>query len=145
MDKPTVLYTETNPIIVGEQAYIIAHNHPRYPDRDEWHARTSTVLAYDIITGEIETLNTIYKIKVELKSVSKSDHAVVQDDIAPNKWIHKVPLTTEKVEEFSNNIKHDLEELGYTFKYITCDKCDIKSTCKLAFDIYNTDGDCLLK
>lgn len=25
----------------------------------------------------------------------------------------------------------------------TCDKCELAPTCTLAFDLYNTDGDCL--
>lgn len=145
INKPVVFYTETNPIIVGQCAYIIAHNHPSRPDKDEWHAHTSTVLAYDIITGEIETLNTIYQVRAQLKSINKTDHAITKDEIVTDKWTRKVPLTDAQVEAFSNGIKHDITELGDTFKYITCDECDINKTCTLAFDIYNTDGDCLLK
>jgi len=143
--KPVVFYTETNPIIVGQSAFIRVHNHYLKPLDDDAPARTSTVLAYDIITGEIETKNTIYQVRSQLKSINKSDHATVKDVISGDKWVRKVPLTDGQAEAFSDSIKHDLTGLGHTFEYITCDKCDIKKTCTLAFDLYNTDGDCLLK
>ena len=80
-----------------------------------------------------------------MRSIPKTAHKTTQEEIQPDQWTHAVPLTEKQIETASNGIKHDLTELGYYFKYITCDNCDIKSTCVLAFDIYNTDGDCLLK
>jgi len=145
IDKPVVFYTETNPIIVGHSAYICAHNHPRRPERDDWSCLTSTVLAYDIITGEIETKNTLYKVRSQLKSINKSAHQVVRDGIQQDPHRRRIPLSACQIASRSDGIKHDLTELGESFKYITCDTCDIKSTCKVAFDLYCTDGDCLLK
>jgi len=74
-----------------------------------------------------------------------TDHKAIKDSIEPNKHVRKVPLNTDQISAFSDGIKHDLTDMGYSFKYITCDKCDINATCTVAFDIYNTDGDCLLK
>ncbi len=34
------------------------------------------------------------------------------------------------------------EQLGVIEKF-TCDDCEARFTCALAFDAYNTDGDCL--
>ena len=56
-----------------------------------------------------------------------------------------IPLGKCQVGARSDAIKHDLTELGDTFKYITCDTCDINAVCLYSFDIYNTDGDCLIK
>jgi len=77
--------------------------------------------------------------------MDKSDHQAIKDSIQPDKYTRPVPLTKGQIEAHSDGIKHDLIELGDSFRYITCDTCDIKSTCVVAFDIYNTDGDCLLK
>jgi len=145
MDKKTVLYSETNPIVVGQVAYLCAHNHPRNPTVEDWHVHTSTVLAYDLITGDIETKNTLYKLKIPLKVSTQSDHKIVQEEIQSDEWTRPVPLTEDQIVELSDSIKHILTELSDNFEYITCDKCDRNAKCILAFDSYNIDGDCLLK
>lgn len=145
MDKPTIYYTEVAPIIVGNFAIIRAHNHPSRPTLDNWDVRTSIVQSYDLITGDFETRNSLYKLRVEIKSVPKSNHETTKDAISGDKWVRPVPLTERQIAAFSDGIKHVLTEMGDTYKYITCDDCTINSTCTLAFDIYNTDGDCLLK
>lgn len=144
-EKPVVYYSETNPIIVGEPAYICAHNHPRNPNKDEWHARTSTVLAYNLITGDIETRNTIYKLKVELKSTSKTDHEKILAGIIREPHMRVMPLTNDVMDAMSDSVKHMLTDNGHSFRYVTCDNCMSKALCDLAFDPYNTDGDCLFK
>ncbi len=63
--------------------------------------------------------------------------------IDPNTRI--VPLSNRQVDSMSDEVKHELTEFGSTFKYITCDSCMDNKTCSWAFDIYNTDGDCLIK
>lgn len=74
-----------------------------------------------------------------------TDHQQVRDQIQPNPYQRKVALSTCQIKAASDGIKHDLTELGDTFKYITCDTCDINAICIHGFDIYNTDGDCLMK
>ena len=37
-----------------------------------------------------------------------------------------------------------LRKHGIRYRYITCDKCELRSKCPFAYDPYNTDGDCLL-
>lgn len=36
-----------------------------------------------------------------------------------------------------------LEENEYNWEEITCDGCPVVDDCVFAYDIYNTDGDCL--
>ena len=145
MEKPIVLYRESiaNYIYEGKPAFVMPVNHPSDRVSNTNIVRTSNVISID--GTSFITVNTIYKLQIEIKSTPKTAHQAVQDTIQPNKWVRPVPLTTERIEYYSDAIKHDLTELGYTFKYITCDNCDINSTCTVAFDLYNTDGDCLLK
>ena len=46
-----------------------------------------------------------------------------------------------------NNTKEDMveafEERGYDIDACTCNSCSNKDNCKYAFDLYNTEGDCL--
>jgi len=44
-----------------------------------------------------------------------------------------------------NSLTHLTQKLGYSSDTaFTCDTCSDAPICKLAFDCYNTDGDCLL-
>lgn len=46
-----------------------------------------------------------------------------------------------------NNTKEDMveafEERGYDIDACTCNDCPDKDSCNCAFDLYNTQGDCL--
>lgn len=75
----------------------------------------------------------------------ETDHKLVQRALQPDPYRRTIPLSPCQITSASNIVKHDLAELGDTFKYITCDTCDINAVCLYSFDIYNTDGDCLLK
>lgn len=41
------------------------------------------------------------------------------------------------------DMRGHFEERGYNIDDCTCNTCSDKNTCKYAFDLYNTDGDCL--
>lgn len=36
-----------------------------------------------------------------------------------------------------------MDRYGFTPR-LTCDSCSIRSSCDVAYDLYNTDGDCLM-
>ena len=148
MEKPIVLYRNgiQTPLVIGEGTAIFPINHPNTPRvSNERIAYTSQVVSIGE-DGVFETMNTIYKPEVPLmKRIEPTDHAQVKAVIQPNKWTHATALTEEQVTALSDSTKHDLTEMGDSYKYITCDTCCLKATCTFAFDIYNTDGDCLLK
>ena len=77
--------------------------------------------------------------------MAQTDHMITKASLQPDPHLRTIPLGQCQIEARSNEIKHDLTELGDSFKYITCDNCDINAVCLYSFDIYNTDGDCLLK
>ena len=145
MNKPTVFYTTTMPIIIGHPAYIYAINHPSNPTVNSWPARTSNVIALDALTGDFETINTLYKLKVELKSTSKTDHEKILAGIIREPHMRVMPLTNDVMDAMSDSVKHMLTDNGHSFRYVTCDNCMSKALCDLAFDPYNIDGDCLFK
>jgi hypothetical protein len=53
----------------------------------------------------------------------------------------KVPYTEEQLAK----IRTEMLELGkaYNIESFTCDDCGARYRCSLAFDLYNTQGDCL--
>jgi hypothetical protein len=59
----------------------------------------------------------------------------------PDQWTRSVPLTEEGVANLrqeavkTQNLRLDIK--------LTCDDCSRANVCTLAFDQYNTDGDCL--
>jgi len=61
-----------------------------------------------------------------------------------DQWLRKEPLTQEQLSTFR---KEQVERAGQVLKTapdkFTCDGCGLASVCTLAFDSYNTDGDCL--
>lgn len=75
----------------------------------------------------------------------ETDHRITQQSLQPDPHRRTMALSCCQVEARSDAIKHDITEMGNTFEYITCDKCDINAVCLYSFDIYNTDGDCLIK
>jgi hypothetical protein len=63
--KPVVHYTDLAYIKVSGVAVLLPLDHPNHlPTHNvsnKHHIRTSTVLRHDVETGEIETMNTIYR------------------------------------------------------------------------------------
>lgn len=59
--KPVVHYSPTIiPIVVGQSAAVVVKDHPAgYLNHAAW-VDTSTVIAYDEVSGEFETRNTLY-------------------------------------------------------------------------------------
>jgi len=61
-----------------------------------------------------------------------------------NEWIRKEPLTPNQMAEFR---KEQVKRAGEIIKDVpekfTCDDCGLAGVCRLAFDSYNTNGDCL--
>lgn len=59
-------------------------------------------------------------------------------------WRHD--RTDEQLKRVRENAIKDMEAHGFhTPEEFTCDTCDVKNFCSLAFDIYNTNGECLLE
>lgn len=52
---------------------------------------------------------------------------------------------TEKFNNLSESYKKQLEEHGLAFEDFTCSNCKMVDGCPFAFDMYNTDGDCLME
>ena len=48
-------------------------------------------------------------------------------------------IVARKVAQFTE----DAQANSLTFGAITCEKCPHEPACKFAWDLYNTDGDCL--
>jgi hypothetical protein len=68
------------------------------------------------------------------------------EDIDPifKPWMRETPLTDEEVERLRKRAMADYSKMGYGPGKFTCDDCVDKRICTLAFDLYNTDGDCLM-
>jgi hypothetical protein len=62
--KKVVQYKRSpfNLIKVGSGATVYPINHPSHKVTNETLVYTSTVLAYDKVTGKFETINTIYEL-----------------------------------------------------------------------------------
>jgi len=59
----------------------------------------------------------------------------------------EVPRTQEQLLELRKQAQLLYGELcgTITVPEFTCEKCDQVNKCVLAFDLYNTDGDCLME
>ena len=57
-----------------------------------------------------------------------------------DRWTYRVPRTPEQLAE---ERRASLEWWGGADQPFTCDGCPRASVCVLAFDPYNTHGDCL--
>lgn len=56
----------------------------------------------------------------------------------------ETPLTEQQLsEDRAKLVELYKNVLGGVVDEFTCDKCDLRYKCLLAFDAYNTDGDCL--
>ena len=60
-----------------------------------------------------------------------------------NEWTRETPLSPIELMAERRDMHARNNELGYTPDRYTCDDCAFAPRCKLAFDGYNTDGDCL--
>lgn len=59
-------------------------------------------------------------------------------------WLYKRPSTEEELREERIASIAELAEAGHIIdRGFTCDNCGMKAVCSLAFDGYNTNGDCL--
>lgn len=54
-------------------------------------------------------------------------------------WMHKEPIGVEELTRLIEGFRHEMGTVE-----CTCETCDIQNKCTLAWDYYNTDGDCLL-
>lgn len=60
-------------------------------------------------------------------------------------YIRTQPLTPSELKVFrEKQTARNGEVMNVTDIKYTCDECDLAPTCDLAFDGYNTNGDCLL-
>jgi len=57
-----------------------------------------------------------------------------------DRWSWEVPLTDE---ELNREREESVKREGRPEIVFTCDGCSANKVCTLAFDPYNTDGDCL--
>ena len=64
----------------------------------------------------------------------------------PDGWIRKAPLSRAELAQLRQENVDFMEErgLGPIDGVFTCDSCNDAPICKLAFDAYNTNGDCLM-
>ena len=61
-----------------------------------------------------------------------------------NDWLRPEPLTTEQLVKFrEEQVKVVATLLANVPEKFTCDGCGLAGVCRLAWDAYNTDGDCL--
>ena len=61
-----------------------------------------------------------------------------------DEWTREKPLTTSELATYRElKRQHLLEVYGHTLEGCTCDECSRAPICHLAFDGYNTNGDCL--
>lgn len=61
-----------------------------------------------------------------------------------NQWLWAVPLTdAELAEDRRAMVDMAIGMFGDPPEHFTCDECPLAPRCSLAFDSYNTEGDCL--
>lgn len=59
-------------------------------------------------------------------------------------WLWAVPLTAEELTATrAAAVAYQAEHFGEAPDHYTCDGCPLAPRCSLAFDSYNTEGDCL--
>lgn len=62
----------------------------------------------------------------------------------PDPYTRETPITDEQLaEERKSVVREYLEDFGKEIESFTCDNCARAKICWLAFDTYNTNGDCL--
>ncbi len=61
-----------------------------------------------------------------------------------NEWLWATPLTDEELAQArAEAIAKESQSIGGALDGYTCDTCPMAPRCSLAFDSYNTEGDCL--
>ena len=73
----------------------------------------------------------------------EQDHLNRGVEPSADEWTRAVPLNPEQLKEFRAHLVALGDELGHSSDVYTCDGCARAPICLLAFDGYNTDGDCL--
>jgi hypothetical protein len=68
---------------------------------------------------------------------------VAVDDIF-KPWLLETPRTEEELKNLRDHQLARAEEYKLPITAFTCDTCETRFICYLAFDLYNTDDDCLL-
>ncbi len=63
--------------------------------------------------------------------------------VSEDQWVRAVPLTPEELSVHRAKQVEFCNQMGSAPEKFTCDGCGFAPSCKLAFDGYNTDGDCL--
>lgn len=59
--KPVVHYSEVGEIVVGRSTVVVTTDHPSYWVTNGMPAVTSRVIRHELISGEFETEQTIYR------------------------------------------------------------------------------------
>lgn len=73
---------------------------------------------------------------------NKIDEPVRSDELDDDGF-YKVPRTFLEMEAARRQGLQQLADFGLEDKTLTCDECACFAVCPWAFDLYNTDGDCL--
>lgn len=77
----------------------------------------------------------------------EQDKKVNREYDPENRWLWKIPLTDTELHELKLSVKNNVDG-NYRYETdcdrYTCNDCPLNKKCSLAFDPYNTDGDCLL-
>jgi len=66
----------------------------------------------------------------------------MRDSDPDNRSLWANPLTHEEVKQA--RLRNQAMNWGMAPTSYTCDSCHLVNKCRLAFDAYNTNGDCLL-
>lgn len=80
-----------------------------------------------MVATELDTKGVVFE-----RSTSTKQKIVSTSLIAILNRVRRFQMIEEM---FHRQMSHDT--------HITCDTCDMRTTCRSAYDIYNTDGDCL--
>lgn len=59
-------------------------------------------------------------------------------------WIYARAQPQHRLDVLRDEVSRHCAKAGYPIAVFTCDGCAMVTRCTLAFDPYNTDGDCLL-
>lgn len=62
-----------------------------------------------------------------------------------DEWLFAKERTEEEVQADRESMFGIMAEFKTPYEYITCDKCVLRLRCTIAYDTYNTNGNCLLE
>lgn len=75
----------------------------------------------------------------------RRDSKKITED-AVEEWMREKPLTVEELARYRDDALAHFAKHGISVPdMFTCDSCADRFVCKLVFDAYNTDGDCLME